>query len=163
MRVVIAPMTTADLDQVLYIEQDSFISTSWNRESFYAEITRNKYAYYTVARLKYSPKVIGYGGIWIVFDEAHITTLAVHPHYRQVGIGTFLLKNMLKTAFAKGAGKIFLEVRVSNAGARRLYEKFNFRVIARRKNYYFDEDALVMMCESSAVRTAEEGSAFDDP
>ena len=163
MQVVIAPMTIADLAQAPYIEQDSFISTSWTRESFYTEITRNKYAHYTVARLMDRPKVIGYGGIWIVFDEAHITTLAVHPSYRRVGIGTFLLKNMLQTAFARGAGKIFLEVRVSNTVAKRLYEKYGFRVIARRKNYYFDEDALIMICESSIVRTVEEGSVLDDP
>ncbi len=141
----ITPMTAAHLDQVLFIERNSFASTSWSRESFYAEITQNKYAYYIVARFKGSTMIIGYGGIWIVLDEAHITTLAVHPHHRGAGIGTAILSNMLEKAFAKGAGKAFLEVRTSNRKAQRLYEKFNFKAVTLRKNYYFDEDALVMM------------------
>jgi ribosomal-protein-alanine N-acetyltransferase len=144
----ITPMTAAHLDQVLFIERNSFVSTSWSRESFYAEITQNKYAYYIVARFKESTMIIGYGGIWIVLYEAHITTLAVHPHHRRAGIGTIILNNMLEEAFAKGAGKAFLEVRASNRNAQKLYEKFNFKVITLRKNYYLDEDALVMMLKA---------------
>jgi ribosomal-protein-alanine N-acetyltransferase len=158
----ITPMTAAHLDQVLFIERNSFVSTSWSRESFYAEITQNKYAYYIVARFKESTMIIGYGGIWIVLDEAHITTLAVHPCHRRAGTGTIILNNLLEKAFLKGAGKIFLEVRVSNQNARKLYEKFNFKVVALRKNYYFDEDALVMMLEAGNLRSAEGRSALGD-
>lgn len=160
MRVVIAPMTAADLEQVLHIERNSFISASWSRESFYTEITRNKYAYYIVARFGESAKVVGYGGIWIIFDEAHITTLAVHPNYRQAGVGTFLMDNLLEKALQNGAGKIFLEVRASNWHARKLYEKFNFKVIDNRKNYYFSEDALVMISELEDRRDSGRKECF---
>ena len=159
----ITPMTAAHLDQVLFIERDSFISTSWSRDSFYAEITRNKYAYYIVARFKESAMIMGYGGIWIVLGEAHITTLAVNPYYRRAGAGTIILNNLLEQALLEGAGKIFLEVRASNRNARKLYEKFNFKVIALRKNYYVDEDALVMMLEAADLRAVEGRSASGDP
>jgi len=115
------------------------------------EISQNRYAHYIVARVKDDGRVIGYGGLWVLFDEGHITTLAVHPLHRKAGTGSFLLEHMLRKARANGATQVFLEVRDSNLAARRLYEKFKFKVIGRRKNYYLNEDALVMVYTFSAV------------
>ncbi len=150
MQVEIVPMTVDDLNDVLDIEHNSF-SFPWSRSSFYGEIRENRYAYYIVARSKDDGRIIGYGGIWVLFDEGHITTLAVHPLYRQAGAGSFLLDHMLKKAHAKGARQVFLEVRDSNQAARGLYEKFKFKVISRRKNYYLNEDALVMVYTFSVI------------
>jgi ribosomal-protein-alanine N-acetyltransferase len=137
-------MTVDDLDDVLEIEQKSF-SFPWSRNSFYMEIRQNRYAYYIVARLKDNGRIIGYGGVWVLFDEGHITTLAVHPLHRKAGIGSFMLEHILRKACTNGATQVFLEVRDSNLAARRLYEKFKFKVIGRRKNYYLNEDALIMV------------------
>lgn len=157
MELEIASMTVLDLDEVLKIESDSF-SFPWSRNSFHTEITGNRYAYYLVCRLKDSRRVIGYGGIWTLFDEAHITTLAVHSLYRQAGVGTFIITSLIKNALHEGARRVFLEVRDSNREARNLYEKLQFKVIGRRKNYYFDEDALVMLREFDEAQTDIKGS-----
>lgn len=140
----VAPMTVDDLTDVLEIEKNSFIFP-WSSISFYEEIRGNNYAYYIVARLPGKGKIVGYGGLWVFFDEGHITTLAVHPLYRHAGTGSFLLDHLLNKALQKGARRVFLEVRDSNQVARSLYEKYNFKVIGRRKNYYLNEDALVMV------------------
>lgn len=140
----IAPMSLQDLEAVLEIERSAF-SFPWPQNSFYREIVNNDYAYYFVVRLKDENKIIGYGGIWVLLDEAHITTLAVHPLYRQAGAGSFLLSHLLKEALSKGARQVFLEVRDSNLAARTLYEKYNFAIVGRRKNYYYHEDALLMV------------------
>lgn len=139
----IAPMSVDDLDTVLEIERNSF-PFPWPQDSIYREIVKNDYAFYYVARLKEEGKVIGYGGIWVLFDEAHVTTLAVHPPYRRLGAGSLLLSYLLQEAFSKGARQVYLEVRDFNQAARALYEKYGFKKIGRRKNYYYHEDALVM-------------------
>lgn len=140
----ITPMSLQDLEDVLEIERSTF-SFPWPQNSFYREIINNDYAYYFTARLKDENKIIGYGGIWVLFDEAHITTLAVHPLYRQAGVGSILLSHLLKEALSRGACQVFLEVRDSNLAARTLYEKYDFEMIGRRKNYYYHEDALLMV------------------
>lgn len=140
----IAPMSVDHLNAVLEIEKGSF-PFPWPQDSIYKEIVKNDYAYYFVARLKDEDKVIGYGGIWVLFEEAHVTTLAVHPLYRRAGTGSLLLSNLLQEALSRGAEQVFLEVRDSNRAARALYERYGFKKIGRRKNYYYHEDALVMV------------------
>jgi [ribosomal protein S18]-alanine N-acetyltransferase len=157
MELEVAPMTVEDLEEVLEIENDSF-SFPWSRNSFYKEITDNGYAYYLVCRLKGSQRIIGYGGIWTLFDEAHITTLAVHSLYRHTGVGTLIIINLINNALREGANRVFLEVRDSNREARNLYEKLQFKVIGKRKNYYFDEDALVMLRDFVEAQTDVKGS-----
>ncbi|NMB35708.1 MAG: ribosomal protein S18-alanine N-acetyltransferase [Firmicutes bacterium] len=137
-------MSLQDLEAVLEIERSTF-SFPWPKNSFYREIINNDYAYYFAARLKGENKVIGYGGIWVLFDEAHITTLAVHSLHRQAGAGSILLSHLLEEALARGARQVFLEVRDSNLAARTLYKKYDFEIIGRRKNYYYHEDALLMV------------------
>ena len=140
----IRKMTPGDLAQVMEIERSSF-DLPWSRSSFEKELRDNSYACYLVAETGEEGKVVGYTGCWVLFDEAHITTLAVHPAYRRSGIGSMLLTSLLELAESRGAQQVFLEVRDSNMSARRLYAEFGFEIKGIRKKYYHDEDALVMM------------------
>ena len=124
-------MVLEDLDEVMQIEQDSFLFP-WSRRSFQGEILNNRFAYYITAK-DTKGLVIGYAGVWILFDEAHITTIAVKPLCRHKGTGSLLLAYLLKKVKEKGAGRVFLEVRDSNLAARRIYERFGFEVIGKRK------------------------------
>ncbi|MBD2327560.1 ribosomal protein S18-alanine N-acetyltransferase [Alkalinema sp. FACHB-956] len=90
--------------------------------------------------------LVGYGCLWSIVDEAHITILAVHPDYRGHGLGQRLLWALLKSAVARGLTRSTLEVRVSNTAAIGLYKKFGFQEVGLRKKYYSDnqEDALIL-------------------
>ncbi len=143
MPVEIAFMAPEHLDDVSRIEQASF-ALPWSRDSFFNEITDNMHAAYIVALLPGPSRVVGYAGMWMVINQAHITTLAVDPAHRRKNIGSLLLGRLMREAFLKGARLMFLEVRDSNVDAKRLYEKFSFKICGRRKQYYCDEDALVM-------------------
>ncbi len=136
-------MTLEHLADVVRIEQASF-SSPWSQDSFLNEITSNLHAAYFVARPAGQAAVVGYAGMWLVLNEAHITTLAVDPVCRRQQIGSLLLDRLMREAFLQGARFIFLEVRDSNTCAQGMYEKFSFTVRGRRKRYYRDEDALVM-------------------
>jgi ribosomal-protein-alanine N-acetyltransferase len=93
-----------------------------------------------------STSLIGFAGMWLAFDEAHITTIGVDPGYRGRGLGELLLLCMVDVALARGARWLTLEVRVSNVAAQTLYRKYGFSVRGSRKRYYSDnnEDALIM-------------------
>jgi ribosomal-protein-alanine N-acetyltransferase len=90
--------------------------------------------------------IIGFAGLWLMVDEAHITTIAMHPDYRRRGLGEFLLVNLIDIAYTIGAKWVTLEVRVSNTTAQNLYQKYGFREAGVRRRYYSDnhEDALIM-------------------
>jgi ribosomal-protein-alanine N-acetyltransferase len=94
-------------------------------------------------------QVVGYGGFWFIIDEAHISTIAVHPEWRGQGVGEIMFVNMLEQALDLGALTATLEVRVTNATAQALYRKYEFEQTGRRKRYYRDngEDALLMTAE----------------
>lgn len=142
-KVELQGMGIKDIDEVCEIENLSF-NTPWSRESFEAEILKNHLARYVVAKI--DGRVVAYGGMWIVLDEAHITNIAVHPDYRGRRIGEKLVQEMLETAKKCGAGSITLEVRASNDVARKLYRKLGFTDSGVRKGYYSDtgEDAIIM-------------------
>ena len=89
-------------------------------------------------------RIIGYGGLLLVAEDAHVTTVAVDPEARRRTLGTRLMLALVDAATAAGARHLTLEVRVSNEGARRLYQRFGFAPVGVRKDYYRDEDALVM-------------------
>lgn len=101
-----------------------------------------------------SPKggVVGMIDVWLILDEAHIATLAVHPDYRGNGIASKLLGLVLHEAYQRGASQAMLEVRASNLIAQSLYRKFGFQTVHRRRRYYIDnkEDALLMNLENLA-------------
>ncbi|MGE5262781.1 MAG: ribosomal protein S18-alanine N-acetyltransferase [Acidobacteriota bacterium] len=99
--------------------------------------------------------VVGYGGLWLMVDEAHISTIASHPDWRRRGIGELLLLAMIDSAAEIGANIVTLEVRVTNVPAQVLYTKYGFEVVGRRKGYYSDngEDAYIMTTPS--ITTAD--------
>jgi ribosomal-protein-alanine N-acetyltransferase len=136
-------MRMADVAAVLEIERLSF-SSPWPAFAFEQELTANRLAHYRVARL--GDRVVAFGGIWLMVDEAHITTFGVHPDHRRRGIGRRLLLQLAEVALDLGSARMTLEVRVSNEPAQRLYRSFGFNVTGRRISYYSDdgEDALVM-------------------
>ncbi len=90
--------------------------------------------------------VVGYGGLWLMMDEAHVTTLGVAPLYRGKGLGEFLLVGLIDVALALEASWLTLEVRVSNIVAQNLYKKYSFKEAGVRRKYYTDnnEDAFIM-------------------
>ncbi len=90
--------------------------------------------------------IIGFAGLWLMVDEAHITTIAMHPDFRRKGLGEFMLVNLIDIAYNIGANWVTLEVRVSNHTAQNLYRKYGFREKGLRQKYYSDnqEDALIM-------------------
>jgi ribosomal-protein-alanine N-acetyltransferase len=145
-RLEIEPMGLPDLDAVREIERRSF-STPWPAHAYPAEIETNRLAHYRVARL--DGRIVAFAGIWLMLDEAHVTTFAVDPEFRRRSIGERLLLAMLDVAIDKGAREATLEVRLSNIAARRLYEKYGFRPVGLRPRYYSDdnEDALIMTTE----------------
>jgi ribosomal-protein-alanine N-acetyltransferase len=140
-------MTLDDLPAVQAIEQASFTSP-WPADAYRNEILGNRMATYLVARS--GGDLVGFAGTWLMVDEAHITTFAVHPAWRRQGIGERLLLTVLDVAIARHAREATLEVRLSNVAARRLYEKYGFRPVGLRPRYYTDdgEDALIMTTET---------------
>jgi ribosomal-protein-alanine N-acetyltransferase len=144
-------MTLGDIPAVHAIESSSF-STPWPTYAFRQEIETNRLARYIVAREE--DRIVGYAGIWLMVDEAHITTFAVAPDRRRRGIGEALLIALLRMSGQVGASVATLEVRVSNMPARKLYEKYGFRPAGIRPRYYTDnnEDALIMTTGELASR-----------
>ncbi|ESU31581.1 hypothetical protein G3A_15895 [Bacillus sp. 17376] len=136
-------MTVDDLDQVMEVEVNSF-TIPWSKEAFFNELTKNQFAQYLIVEV--DQKVVGYCGVWIIIDEAHITNIALLPEFRGLKLGEALMGKVLELAREMGALRVTLEVRVSNERAQNLYRKFGFEQGAIRKQYYTDnmEDALVM-------------------
>lgn len=154
----IEPMRASDLTDVLVIERASF-SMPWSRGAFLYEIEQNRVARCWVARE--SGRIVGYICLWEVADELHITNVAVHPSARRRGYGRALLDSIFERARAAGARMVLLEVRPSNVEALALYESLGFRVVGRRRGYYYDtgEDALVMEAAMVPAEAAREPRA----
>ncbi|MDR5694341.1 MAG: ribosomal protein S18-alanine N-acetyltransferase [Armatimonadota bacterium] len=136
-------MRVEHLPRVLEIERVSF-PTPWPQDAYLQEIRGNRLASYIVAKVE--EEVVGYAGMWVILDEAHITTIAVDPRYRRQSIGERLLLALIEEAIRRGARWMTLEVRKSNTAAQALYRKYGFRDIGVRRGYYSDnrEDAIVM-------------------
>lgn len=146
LRLRVEPMSLDDLVAVHRIERSSF-AVPWPDDAYRSEIQGNRLASYLVVRS--GDEVVAYGGIWLMVDEAHVTTFAVDPAWRRQGVGETLLLALLDLAVARHAREATLEVRLSNVPARRLYEKHGFRPVGLRPRYYSDngEDALIMTTE----------------
>ena len=144
-------MRPEDLDEVLTIERASF-SMPWSRGAFLYEMEQNRVARCWVGRE--AGRVVGYLCLWEVAGELHITNIAVHPTVRRQGIARTLLGGVLDDARQRGLRIVVLEVRPSNAEALGLYDSFGFRVVGRRRGYYYDtgEDALVMEADLQAAQ-----------
>lgn len=139
----IKPMVADDVRDVARIETQSFTST-WPANAFYDELHKNTLAHYFVGRV--GETVVAYGGIWVILEDSHVTTIAVDPTFRGRGYGEVILLHLLDEAILRGASWMTLEVRESNAIAQRLYRKYGFTTVSTRKGYYSDngENALVM-------------------
>jgi ribosomal-protein-alanine N-acetyltransferase len=164
-------MQLDDIDEVMAIEQRSF-SSPWSARAYRYELTSNSFSQFIVVREQSIPKthavdqerggpirrwlgvsrqpvkspVLGYAGLWLLADEAHISTIAVIPEWRGQGLGEFLLVALLERSAVIQAEVVTLEVRASNLVAQNLYRKYQFQTVGLRRAYYQDnlEDALVM-------------------
>ncbi len=181
---VVEAMTIEHVEEVRELERRCF-STPWPRESFYYELERNRMARYIVLRrLSQDPavppvpatapgllqrifgvrnrvnsnSVVGFAGLWMMVDEAHITTLAVSPDHQGKGLGELLLVAITEISAAYGAKMMTLEVRPSNAIAQKLYEKHGFSGHGIRPHYYSDdgEDAVVMWSEELGAAKSQQ-------
>lgn len=138
------PMVAADLERVLQIENAAF-SHPWSPGIFKDALTS-----YDCWVMFEGDTQVGHGVIQVIIDEAHLLNITVHPHSQGKGFGLQLLEHLMQRATQLNAGECFLEVRASNQSAYRLYERYGFNEIGKRRDYYPTpggrEDALVMAC-----------------
>lgn len=138
----IYPFSTLYVDSLVSISKLCFHS-AWDKESFKNEL-QNGLARYVVAVV--DNIAVGFGGMWIIIDEGHITNIGVHPEYRGIGIGDKILSSLISICRDENVCSMTLEVRASNYIAQNLYKKYGFVSEGVRKAYYEDnkEDALIM-------------------
>ncbi|UCF62476.1 MAG: ribosomal protein S18-alanine N-acetyltransferase [Anaerolineaceae bacterium] len=148
--ILIRKMSFDDLPVVLQIDRMSF-PLPWPERSYRYELTKNPASSLLVAEIDgiVPNEVIGFIGCWLIADEVHISTIAVHPYYRRQGVGEKLLLTVLGWAVDQGAQIATLEVRVSNHIAIDLYRKQGFIIEGKKTGYYRDnnEDAYQMILE----------------
>ena len=141
-------MALSHLDDIMEIEKGCYGAHHWSRNSFVQELDNQCASYLTVV----SPenKCVGYMGVWRIFDEAHVTNLAVHPDYQGRGLAHLLILSSLDECYKDKIKYMTLEVRVTNERAKKVYDSFGFKSLGVRKKYYQDngEDALIMWTEN---------------
>ena len=142
---VIRPMVRADVNRVHEIECTCFRSP-WSKLALAGEL-RNEVAHYLV--MEADGVICGYGGMWLLFEEAHVTNVAIMPEYRGQGRGKRLMLAMMRYAYKRGAEKMTLEVREGNTVAQHLYATLDFQQNGFRPGYYYDtgEGALILWNE----------------
>jgi [ribosomal protein S18]-alanine N-acetyltransferase len=137
-------MTEADLDAVLKIEYAAF-SHPWTRGIFLDGLKS-----YEIWLMFEGGQQVGHGVINVIIDEAHLLNITVKPESQGRGLGLLLLDKLMKRAYEINGRECFLELRASNQSAYRLYERYGFNEVGRRRDYYpavgGREDALVMAC-----------------
>lgn len=140
-------MTASDIDAILEIEQKSF-PKPWTRGMFESELRNHVSSAYTIKTSGGGKeRIVAYIVYWMAHGEAHILNIAVDPAHRRQGLARTLLEVSLERMRVHLIYEVFLEVRVSNAAARGLYNAFGFKESYERKGYYGDEDAIVMRLE----------------
>ena len=141
--IIISKMTEKDIEDVSKIESLSF-PIPWSKEALSKEMKENKLSIYLSAKI--DKIVVGYAGMWKIYDEGHIMNVAVHPEYRGKGVGNMLISELIKICPENKIEKLTLEVRKSNILAQKMYKKFGFQIEGERKNYYSDngESAIIM-------------------
>ena len=135
-------MVPADIAVVSRLDSECF-TTAWSEDSYAGELRHNNAHYYVA---EHQGSVIGFAGMWLIFDEVTVNRLAVCHSYRRQGVGWLLLNHLIDDAVHLGATAATLEVRTTNTLALKLYEKLGFVSEGIRKGYYDDngEDALIM-------------------
>jgi ribosomal-protein-alanine N-acetyltransferase len=141
--VVIAPMRTKDLKGVLRIEEAVF-PQPWSHRLFVEELAQRTSRAYRAAWVGRS--IVGFAGQMSIDDESHVNNIAVDPAWQGRGLGAVILADLVRTALARGARHLTLEVRVGNDPAIALYRRFGMAPVGIRRNYYpvTGDDALVM-------------------
>jgi ribosomal-protein-alanine N-acetyltransferase len=147
-------MQTADLPRVVEIEKQCF-GERWTINAFANELANTASSYFVAYQ---GDLIVGYAGYWLILEEAHITTIGVEPRFQRRGWGEELLLHLIGHAEKAGAKWLTLEVRASNVAAQKLYEKYGFTSLGKRKAYYQDnnEDALIMWTENIGQREYQE-------
>ena len=146
-------MTLDDIPGAVAIEKAAYLSSDPRRDFEY-ELERNRLAHYLSLHVVFSEPhqtcQIGVSGYWLIGEEAHIITIAVDPGWQRLGLGEWLLLNLLEHAQTRHAKVATLEVRPSNQRGIALYQKYRFREVGRRFAYYSDngEDALILTTPS---------------
>lgn len=138
--VTVRLMDEGDLDPVLALE-GTIYPQPWSRQIFVDELAA-EHRIYLVAEVE--DVIVGYAGLMVIAGDAHVTTIAVEGGARRHRIATRLMLDLVDGALVHGARHLTLEVRVSNRGAQRLYSRFGLAPVGVRKDYYIDEDALIM-------------------
>jgi ribosomal-protein-alanine N-acetyltransferase len=133
-------MAAGDIPTVLDIERRTY-PQPWSEGVFRDELSQANRVY-LVAEAEGG--MIGFAGLLLVEDDAHVTTLAVEATARQRGIGTRLMLELIAAGLERGARNLTLEVRATNDGAQRLYSRFGMAAVGVRKHYYRDDDAVIM-------------------
>ncbi|MFQ5537027.1 MAG: ribosomal protein S18-alanine N-acetyltransferase [Gemmatimonadota bacterium] len=141
-------MEARDVARVVEIESEAFTSP-WRADTFLSLLDRPGAELWVLemgGEAPPDPEIVGYAVVWCVLDQAEIANIAVAPGHRGSGLGAALLEHMLEVARGRGAETVYLEVRVSNQAARRLYRRFGFEEAGVRRDYYDHprEDALVL-------------------
>ena len=155
----VRPMTKRDIPRVYEIEVQSFRSP-WSKLSLLGELHNDVARYYVAEE---EGRVIGYGGMWLLFDEAHITNIAIAPERRGEHFGRYLLYGMMEAAHDRGAERMTLEVRETNERAQNMYYSFDFTKQGYRKRYYEDtgEGAYLLWNEDLGA-TVEKNACLKD-
>jgi ribosomal-protein-alanine N-acetyltransferase len=133
-------MSRSDVPAVATLER-AIYPQPWSARIFFDELAQESRTYIVATD---DGDIVGYGGLMLVEDDAHITTIAVVPGARRMRLGTRLLLALVENALGRGARHLTLEVRATNTDAQRLYEQFGFGPVGKRKGYYAGEDAIVM-------------------
>lgn len=136
----VRPMTIYDIEAARHIEVTAY-PEPWPERVFVDELAQENRRYVVA---EFGGELTGYGGVMLVGDEAHITTLVVDPVHRKARLGTRLMLALVEAALEAGARSLTLEVRKSNEGAQALYTRFGLAPVGVRKRYYRDEDAFIM-------------------
>jgi ribosomal-protein-alanine N-acetyltransferase len=138
-------MEEADILSILDIENVSF-QNPWKASTFSGEIVNRGISYPYVIVHRIFERVIGYIIYWKIQEEVQISNFAIHPDFREKGIGETVMRSVIKAIQRDGGVYVFLEVRPSNLAARALYKKLGFKVLGSKKDYYQTpmEDALIM-------------------
>jgi ribosomal-protein-alanine N-acetyltransferase len=148
--VVIVPMRWWHLAAVMQAERELFGAESWSEASFWSELAQPESRYYVVAEDPAQPdgeRFVGYAGLAVITDEAHVLVLGVRKDQQRRGVGTALLRDLLAVAADRGARTVLLDVRADNPTAQRLYLRHGFVAAGIRKRYYQPSgtDAVVMV------------------
>jgi ribosomal-protein-alanine N-acetyltransferase len=133
-------MIEDDLAAVTDLETKAY-SQPWSSRVFTDELEQAGRTYLVIED---ELEVLGYAGLMVVGDEAHVTTVVVHPERREDKLGTRLMLALVEAARQADARSLTLEVRASNIAAQRLYQRFGMAPVGVRKKYYKDEDAMIM-------------------